>query len=177
MLSKAVNSSETAAGQEIAFKTVEEVKLADGTKVPADSKIIAKVFDVRSKAKGDPLTVVALTLSSIQSKDGTTLPVHGFVQAFAPPESIAVAATPGSMVEQQTGGGSTGARVDPNEKIGQDPQSAATPVLTHDHVGAGIEGVQLLHGFVGETLVSALRSTEKNFKLPANAQFVFRVAK
>src|SRR5215475_2256528 len=90
-LPKGVNSKSVTVGQTFVVKTAEDLKLSDGTAIPADSEVAGHVLQSAARANGAQESTLTLTFDTLQPKGSDKkLPIRGIVQAISGPAPVSV---------------------------------------------------------------------------------------
>ena len=177
-LSKGLNSKNATIGQTFVVKTDEDLKLTNGTAIPAGSDISGHVLQSTPRGTGAPESTLTLTFDTLQPKGATAaLPIRGIVQAITGPAPAPVSAPAvGDMRTESTGGGATGARVPTSEVHGE--LNTATGADLNERSGGviGIKNLTLTAGPVNGADGSMFYSAEKSVKLEDGSRVMLRIA-
>ena len=83
VLQTSISSKNTAAGKEIKAVLRKEIRLPDGTRLPAGTMLSGRVEQVSTHSRSSPNGALLLVLNSAKTRDGTTVPVVVIVRALA----------------------------------------------------------------------------------------------
>jgi hypothetical protein len=86
-LTSKVDTKKSKVGDTVTAKTLNPLQLADGTILPAGSKLVGKVTQAQPKSSGT--ATVAIVFTEVDKKGGSPMPVHGLLAAVAPEPSMA----------------------------------------------------------------------------------------
>ena len=147
------------AGDTVTAKTLNPLKLNDGTVLPRGTILTGKVTQVQSKSSGSP-TLAIIFNQLATTKGATPMPVHGLLAAVAPAPRLSDAG--GSTRDLPLGSG--------GDSKGQMTALTGTPIGGSDaplppiQPGCSIKGV-VLSNMPAADGSSILQSTDKDFKL------------
>ena len=83
-LEKNLDSKSAKTGDAVVVKTTEKTATADGTVIPAGSRIVGQVVDAHPAGGGNQNARVTLAFDHAELKDGRRLPVQTILQTVAP---------------------------------------------------------------------------------------------
>jgi hypothetical protein len=113
-LTSKLDTKTAAAGMVLTARTTAEVTLADGTEIPAGTKLMGRVVAVRAKTDENTEAAVTVTFDQAEMKDGKMLPVRTLIRGMS-----------GSAAPPVVSGDSTaagrGRNSDPIPPAGTDP--------------------------------------------------------
>jgi len=106
-LNSSVDSKKAKPGDPVTARATEAVKSSDGrTILPKGAKLVGKVTEAKSRAKGDSESMLGIQFDKAMLKDGQTVGLSNVaIQAIAPPTNSAPALSSGPPM----GGGGSGA--------------------------------------------------------------------
>lgn len=84
LLAKSLDSRKLKVGDAIYGKTAVPLHLRNGIMVPSGAKVIGRVTNVQSRAKGDATTTLGMQFDRIEVGNGNVLEMKGVLQALAP---------------------------------------------------------------------------------------------
>jgi hypothetical protein len=84
-LSKKLNAKKLRVGDRVDARVLQDVVVQGNVVIPHDSRLIGRVTDVEAVTKTDPQSRLGVVFESRVAKDGGALPMHGVIQALAPP--------------------------------------------------------------------------------------------
>lgn len=194
-LAKSVDSKKMKAGDEIDVKLSVSLSSASGAQIPAGSKIVGHVTDVKSKGKGDSQSSLTFAFEKIVLKNGQDMPLHAIPQAIGMPRMMADAAIASDTNNRPTPAGSTGGgmRGNANPNSGSGTAATGSSAASSDPMsgGATATGSQASYGplpqnatgvvgLKGLTLDSqpngaVVSSDSKSLKLEEGTQLLLRV--
>jgi hypothetical protein len=158
VLTSNLDTKKSKVGDPVTAKTLNPLKLDDGSVLPAGSKLSGKVTQVQSKSNGG--ATLAIIFDQVEKKgSSTSTPVHGLVAAVAPAPSLADSG--GSAKDLPMGHGGNQAQVAAMTGTGTDSEAAPLPPI---QPGSSIKGV-VLNPTPAADGSSVLQSTEKNIRL------------
>jgi hypothetical protein len=97
-LAKAIDSKKAKQGDEVVCKTTVLVRMADGTVLPTDTKIVGHITEAQAQSKGDAESALGMVFDTIQLAKGQERKISGKLQAIAPaPEVDTGGAAPGTI--------------------------------------------------------------------------------
>ena len=136
-LSKNLSAKSLKTGDKISAQVIQDVVSEGRILIPRDSTLLGQVADVTRFTKDDPRSRLALLFERAELKGSGTLPIHGVIQAIAPPlpdrflEAI-MASSPSTYA-----GGQNGHPVNGGLSTGQ--TNTPTPIITsaRSRTGAG----------------------------------------
>lgn len=190
-LTKSVDSKKAKPGDEVSAKLIQDFVAGGQVIAPRGSKLQGHVTEVKAYSKEERESVLGLVFDTLVLKHGGEIPLHGVIQALAPPRED-VFDEESSPYGGQIAGGSqptngmhsppfTDPRVlhdhtrDDALKSTGNPKSYGRTANTHPggSLGAGAHGV---FGMAGLTLKpSRVVSTKSNVKLESGTQMVVGV--
>jgi hypothetical protein len=167
---KTLNSSKLRQDDTVELETAGSFKLADGTLVPKESKLLGHVVTATARSKGDPESKLTLAFNAVILPGGKSFSLKGSVQAVFPP---ADEIDPGVASASTTPGGAAQV-MEPSYrptdiKSGSDVKnSQAQPEVNPKSVGVqGIDGLQLENG--------ALTTKGKSVKLGSGVRMIVHI--
>ena len=161
LLDTPLDSKKQGSGAQVEAKTVQELKLNDGTVIPKGSTVIGHVTNAKAKGKGDSESVLAIEFDKVTSKDGKTANIEGHIRAVAPDPNSGKSGASGVDY------GSSMNRTIAHPQ--SDSQPDVVPILSGDSVG--VEGISHL-GLDEQT--GLLRTGDKAVKLAHNSQLLIQ---
>jgi hypothetical protein len=84
-LSKGLNAKNLKVGDKVAAVVIQDLLLAGRVFIPREAKLTGRVVEVQAETRSDPRSRLALVFESKTLRDGEVLPMHGVIQALAPP--------------------------------------------------------------------------------------------
>ena len=87
-LTSKVDSKTAAVGLEVTARTLEPAKLADGTSLPRDTKLVGHVLRVQAESKDQPFALLAITFDRAELKDGSKVALRSLIRMVAPPARV-----------------------------------------------------------------------------------------
>src|SRR5271170_120411 len=154
-----LDTKKSKAGDPVTAKTLNPLKLNDGTVLPRGTILTGKVTQVQAKSSGS--ATLAIIFNELETTKGATpMPVHGLLAAVAPAPSLSDAG--GSTNDLPIGSG--------GDSKGQLAALTGTPIGGPDaplppiQPGCSIKGV-VLSNMPAADGSSVLQSTDKDFKL------------
>jgi hypothetical protein len=84
-LSKKLNAKKLKVGDRVNARVLQDVVVQGNVVIPHDSRLIGRVTDVEAVTQTDPRSRLGLVFESRVAKGGGALPMHGVIQALAPP--------------------------------------------------------------------------------------------
>ncbi len=201
VLTKTVDAKKVKEGDEVVAKTLMELKSADGTVIPKNSKIIGHITQAQARGKGQDKSVLGIAFDKLQAKD-KELPFHAIIQAVAAPQPFASLASDNGMPSASGPGtpstaGASGAAGDTNSNpnardtgaagnvgsnAGADTASAppgsgdAGASLNANSQGVmGMKDVQLAATTSATGQASILSSNSSNVRLESGTRLVLKL--
>jgi hypothetical protein len=177
-LNKGLNSKSATAGQAFVVKTVDALKLSDGTVIPADSDVSGHVLQAAARANGAQESTLTLTFDTLKPKGSDkALPIRGIIQAITGPAPVSVAPPAGGdMRSESVGGGVAGARI-PSDQLHPDVSVGEQGELNEHSAGVvGIKNLTLTAGPVQGVDGSLFYSADKSVKLDDGSRVMLRIA-
>jgi hypothetical protein len=191
-LTKSIDAKKAKAGDEVSAKLIQDF-LANGRVIaPHGSKLQGHITEVKVYSKEERESVLGLVFDTLVLKHGGEIPLHGVVQALAPPREE-VFDDQSSPYDGQMSGGSqptSGMRAPPfaDPRVLRDHtradalKSAGNPksygktanAYPAGWLGAGAHGVFGMSGLMLKP--SRVVSTKSNVKLEGRTQMVIGVA-
>lgn len=202
-LASTVKAKKTKVGDAVAAVTVTSVTLAQGTVVPAGSKVTGHVRQVEADAGDEHTSLIALSFDEIGIKNGQKIPLNSYVRAALMPvlqgttaqqAQLGQATAPmqgpnrGGMMNGGMGGsmgsGMGGGMMSPGPMgsgnsnataptAPTQPQEPAKPVAAHTGEVIGLRGVELQ--VTNPDHLSVFRSVHKNLELDEGLQLMLVV--
>lgn len=83
-LARGLDSKKAKEGDQVQAKVVQDVLSAGKVVLPRNSRLIGHVTEVKTGGKGQPSSL-GIAFDKAVLKDGKEIPVHGLIQALAPP--------------------------------------------------------------------------------------------
>jgi hypothetical protein len=145
-------------GDPVTAKTLNPLKLNDGSVLPVGSILAGKVTKVQPKSSGG--AVLAVNFDRVEKKDSGTMPVHGLLVAVAPAPTLSDGGGSTNDLPLGSGGDSKG-RIAAATGTSVSGDSNALPPI---QPGSSIRGVTL-GTMPSSDGSSVLQSTEKDIKL------------
>ncbi len=193
-LAKSVDSKKVKAGDEIDARLSVSLTNASGTQIPAGSRIVGHVTDVKSKAKGDPQSSLTFAFEKIVLKNGQDMPLHAVPQAIGMPQMMSDAAvSPDDNPRTSGGSPSGGMRGNTNRSSGSGTAATGSSAAPSDPMSGGmpVGGAQANNGPLPQNATGAVgmrgltldsqsngavvSSDSKSVKLEEGTQLVLRV--
>jgi len=84
-LNKDLRANKVKTGDNISAKVIQDVVSEGRIVIPRDSRVLGHVADVTPFSKDDPRSRLALFFERVEIKGRGSLPIHGVIQAIAPP--------------------------------------------------------------------------------------------
>jgi hypothetical protein len=158
VLTSKLDTKKSKVGDPVTARTLNPLKLNDGTILPRGTILTGKVTQVQSKSSGN--AILAILLDRMQPKGTDPFDVHGFIAAVAPAPSLSDAG--GSTKDLPLGsGGDPGGRIAAMTGTSiQDSNQLLPPIAA----GSAIKGVILIPTPAADGS-TVLQSTEKDIKL------------
>jgi hypothetical protein len=161
-----LDSKKSNVGDPVTAKTLNPLKLNDGSVLPVGSILAGKVTKVQPKSSGG--AVLAVNFDRVEKKDLGTMPVHGLLVAVAPAPSLSDAGGSTEDLPLGSGGDSKG-RIAAATGTSISGGAAGLPPI---QPGSSIRGV-ILNTMPSADGSSVLQSTEKDIKLENGTRLEF----
>jgi hypothetical protein len=178
-LNKGLNSKSATVGQTFVVKTVDPLRLSNGSVIPADSNVNGHVLQSTARATGAQESTLTLTFDTLQPKGSDKpLPIRGIVQAITgPAPTTGLAPVVGDMSRESVGGGPTGARMPSDQLHGNASVGGGGTELNEGSTGAvGLKGITLTAAPVNGVDGSMFYSADKSVKLEDGSRVMLRIA-
>ena len=186
-LAKTLDAKKLKVGDPVEARTVDDMRMADGTIVPRGSKVSGHITKAEARAKGNAESQLGISFDQIATKDGKGMTLKSTIQAVGPPPRLRFSAlddrqqqVPGAPGSGQIGAANPPVGIGPQPSYPSNPAAGATPPpppdtepeagqLTPQSTGVlGLHDLQLEPG-------SILASGGKNVKLEAGSQILLQV--
>ena len=82
-LSKPIDARKAKPGDEVAAKTTQDVRSADGSVIPRGSRLVGHVTDAKAKAKGDSESALGIAFDHAVLRNGQQVPLNASIKALA----------------------------------------------------------------------------------------------
>ena len=198
-LSSTLDSKKAKPGDAVTAKATEAVKSSDGrTILPKGAKLMGKVTESKSRAKGDSDSVLGIQFDKAMLKDGQAVGLTNVaIQAIAPPASSASSFSSGPPMSGGASGASgapgAGAPSNPSMSGSQGPrtspstgsqtpypnsgadaggQNMAGPLPPNSKGVYGIEGLRLGMASSGNGATTVITSAGKNVHLDGGTRLL-----
>ena len=193
-LNSSLDSKKAKAGDPVSARATEAVKSSDGrTILPKGAKLVGKVTEAKSRAKGDSESTLGIQFDKAMLKDGQAVGLTNVaIQAIAPPASSAslssgapmggAPSSPGANAPTNPSmSGSQGPRTSPstgsqtpypNSGSDMGGQNAAGPLPPNSKGVYGIEGLRLGMASSANGATSVITSTGKNVHLDGGTRLL-----
>jgi hypothetical protein len=169
VLTSKLDTKKSKVGDPVIAKTLNPLKLNDGTVLPRGTILTGKVTRVQPKSTGG--ATLAVLLDRMKTAGADPAPVHGFIAAVAPAPSLADAG--GSTKDLPLGsGGDPGGRIAAMTGTSiQDSNRLLPPIAA----GSGLKGIVLnpVPAADGSTVI---QSTDKEIKLESGTRLEIGLA-
>ena len=106
-LARGLDTKKAKEGDQIQAKVAQDVLSAGKVVLPRNSKLIGHVTEVKAGGKGEPSSL-GIAFDKAVLKDGREIPVHGVIQALAPPPRASSAPGGGAFPSDEGGGAAMG---------------------------------------------------------------------
>src|SRR5271170_37038 len=154
-----LDTKKSRAGDPVTARTLNPLKLDDGTVLPRGTILTGKLTQVQPKSSGS--ATLAITFNQLETAKGAPpMAVHGLLAAVAPAPSISDAGGSTADLPLGSGGDSKGRMTAATGTGINDAKSALPPIQP----GSGIKGV-VLNPTPSADGSSVLQSTEKEIRL------------
>jgi hypothetical protein len=198
-LAKGLDSKKVKEGDQVQAKVVQDVLSAGKVVLPRNSRLIGHVTQVKVGGKGAPSSL-GLGFDKAVLKDGKEIPVHGVIQALAPPPRAPSAPGGAAFPSDDTGGapmggaaapmggtagtatgGSNGVGPNTTNGGGEPNPGNQAGMTTSGRLTAGSRGVMGMPGLTIDTGASnatngtVVTNQNRNVKLDGGTQLVLRV--
>jgi hypothetical protein len=136
-LTKDLSAKRLKTGDQISAKVIQDVVSEGRIVIPRNSTLLGQVADVTPFSKADPRSRLALLFERVELKASGTLPIHGVIQAIAPPLPDPFLETIMASSSSTYGGGQNGHPVTGGTLTGQ--VNTPTPIISsaRSKTGAG----------------------------------------
>ncbi|MGB6131018.1 MAG: hypothetical protein WBG54_04510, partial [Acidobacteriaceae bacterium] len=104
-LTKGLDTKDAKVGEEVIAKTTSNARLADGTRLPRNSRLIGHVTDVQAKSHADKDAHLAFAFDHAVLRDGREVPIHAVMESIAAPAPLAASGSGDMMADGGMGGG------------------------------------------------------------------------
>jgi hypothetical protein len=154
-----LDTKKSKAGDPVTAKTLNPLKLNDGTVLPRGTILTGKVTQVQAKSSGS--AALAIVFDQLETTKGAVpMPVHGLLAAVAPAPSLSDAGGSTSDLPLGSGGDSKGQIAALTGTGFGGPDAPLPPIQP----GCSIKGV-VLSNIPAADGSSVLQSTDKDFRL------------
>jgi hypothetical protein len=123
-----LNANKVKTGDKVSAKVIQDVVSEGRIVIPRDSRVLGHIADVTPFHKDDPRSRLALLFERVEVKGSGSLPIHGVVQAIAPPLPDPFLEAIMASSSSAYGGGQNGHPVNGGLSTGQ--TNTPTPIIT-----------------------------------------------
>jgi len=103
-LTRSLDTKNAKVGEEVIAKTTSNARLADGTRLPKNSRLIGHVTDVEAKSHANEDSRLAFAFDHAVLRDGREVPIHAVMESIVAPAPLA-AGSGDMMADGGMGGG------------------------------------------------------------------------
>src|SRR6266446_7890768 len=193
LLSKTVESKSASVGDELFLQTISDVVVDGQVIIPQGSKLLAHVAGAITKGKGEPQSILAITVDKAIAAGGGEILLQAIVVAIAAPvDPLSSDPTYGMMHSNEpkmigsgpqgtanSGGLAASSKASSNAAVATaEIKGHMEPLLlTEDSQGTvGYEGISISWQLTMPPPLTVFASKAKNVKLEAGTQMLLRMA-